>query len=59
MKDISFEQYPASKKFLLCVEDPNGEIEVEVYILYFYLSEYHRKAPIPIIDIVINASSRL
>ena len=27
---ISFERYPASKKFLLCDEDPNGEVEVEV-----------------------------
>ena len=29
------------------------------YMIYFYLSEYHRKAPIPTIDININASSRL
>ena len=28
--DISFERYPASRKFLLCDEDPNGEVEVEV-----------------------------
>ena len=27
---ISFERYPASKKFLLCDEVPNGEVEVEV-----------------------------
>ena len=27
---ISFERYPASKKFLLCDEDSNGEVEVEV-----------------------------
>ena len=27
---ISFERYPSTKKFLLCVEDPNGEVEVEV-----------------------------
>ena len=27
---ISFERYPASKKFLLCNEVPNGEVEVEV-----------------------------
>ena len=28
-------------------------------MLYFYLSEYHRKAPILTIDSVINVSSRL
>ena len=27
---ISFESYPSSKKFLLCNEFPNGEVEVEV-----------------------------
>ena len=27
---ISFECYPSTKKFLSCVEDPKGEIEVEV-----------------------------
>ena len=27
---ISFEQYPSTKKFLSCVEDPKGEVEVEV-----------------------------
>ena len=29
-ESISFERYPSAKKFLLCVEDPNGEVEVEV-----------------------------
>ena len=29
-KGISFERYPSSKKFLLCNEVPNGEVEVEV-----------------------------
>ena len=27
---ISFESYPSTKKFLSCVEDPKGEVEVEV-----------------------------
>ena len=27
---ISFEHYPSTKKFLLCNEVPNGEVEVEV-----------------------------
>ena len=27
---ISFERYPSTKKFLLCDEDPNGKVEVEV-----------------------------
>ena len=27
---ISFESYPSTKKFLSCVEDPSGEVEVEV-----------------------------
>ena len=27
---ISFECYPSTRKLLLCVEDPNGEAEVEV-----------------------------
>ena len=27
---ISFERYPSTKKFLSCVEDPKGEVEVEV-----------------------------
>ena len=27
---ISFDKYPSTKKFLLCDEDPNGEVEVEV-----------------------------
>ena len=27
---ISFEQYPSTKKFLLCDEDPKREVEVEV-----------------------------
>ena len=27
---ISFERYPSAKKFLLCDEVPNGEVEVEV-----------------------------
>ena len=27
---ISFERYPSTKKFLLCDEVPNGEVEVEV-----------------------------
>ena len=27
---ISFEQYPSTKKFLSCVEDPKGKVEVEV-----------------------------
>ena len=27
---ISFERYPASNNFLLCDENPNGEVEVEV-----------------------------
>ena len=26
---ISFERYPSTKKFLLCNEVPNGEVEVE------------------------------
>ena len=29
-KCISFERYPSTKKFLLCDEDPKGEVEVEV-----------------------------
>ena len=29
-ESISFGRYPSTKKFLLCIEDPNGEIEVEV-----------------------------
>ena len=29
-KGISFEGYPSTKKFLSCVEDPRGEVEVEV-----------------------------
>ena len=29
-KGISFEHYPSTKKFLLCNEVPNGEVEVEV-----------------------------
>ena len=29
-KSISFESYPSTKKFLLCVEDPKGKVEVEV-----------------------------
>ena len=27
---ISFESYPSTKKFLSCIEDPRGEVEVEV-----------------------------
>ena len=27
---ISFESYQSTKKFLSCVEDPKGEVEVEV-----------------------------
>ena len=27
---ISFERYPSAKKFLLCNEDPKGEVEVKV-----------------------------
>ena len=27
---ISFERYPSTKKFLLCDEDPKGEVEVKV-----------------------------
>ena len=27
---ISFEQYPSTKKFLPCIEDPKGEVELEV-----------------------------
>ena len=27
---ISFESYPSAKKFLSCVEDPKGEVEVEL-----------------------------
>ena len=27
---ISFESYPSAKKFLPCVEDPKGEVEVKV-----------------------------
>ena len=27
---ISFERYPSTKKFLSCIEDPSGEVEVEV-----------------------------
>ena len=27
---ISFESYPSTKKFLPCVEDPKGEVEVKV-----------------------------
>ena len=26
---ISFESYPSRKKFLSCIEDPKGEVEVE------------------------------
>ena len=29
-ESISFEQYPSTKKFLSCFEDPSGEVEVEV-----------------------------
>ena len=29
-ESISFERYPSTKKFLSCVEDPKGEVEVEV-----------------------------
>ena len=29
-KGISFESYPSTKKFLSCIEDPSGEVEVEV-----------------------------
>ena len=29
-ESISFEWYPSTKKFLSCVEDPKGEVEVEV-----------------------------
>ena len=29
-KGISFESYPSTKKFLSCIEDPKGEVEVEV-----------------------------
>ena len=29
-KCISFECYPSTKKFLLCIEDPKGEVEVKV-----------------------------
>ena len=29
-KGISFESYPSTKKFLSCVEDPKGGVEVEV-----------------------------
>ena len=38
------------------VSNVNGHIIIQ-YIIY--LLEYHRKAPIPIIDKVMNASSRL
>ena len=27
---ISFESYPSTKKFLSCIEDPQGEVEVKV-----------------------------
>ena len=27
---ISFERYPSTKKFLSCIEDPSGEVEVEM-----------------------------
>ena len=27
---ISFERYPSAKKFLLCDEDPKGEVEVKL-----------------------------
>ena len=27
---ISFESYPSTKKFLSCIEDLKGEVEVEV-----------------------------
>ena len=29
-ESISFECYPSTKKFLSCIEDPKGEVEVEV-----------------------------
>ena len=29
-KGILFESYPSTKKFLSCIEDPKGEVEVEV-----------------------------
>ena len=29
-ESISFERYPSTKKLLSCVEDPSGEVEVEV-----------------------------
>ena len=29
-ESIFFERYPSTKKFLLCNEDPKGEVEVEV-----------------------------
>ena len=29
-ESISFERYPSTKKFLSCIEDPSGEVEVEV-----------------------------
>ena len=29
-ESISFKCYPSTKKFLLCNEDPKGEVEVEV-----------------------------
>ena len=29
-ESVSFERYPSTKKFLSCVEDPTGEVEVEV-----------------------------
>ena len=30
MEGISFESYPSTKKFLSCIEDPKGEVEVKV-----------------------------
>ena len=29
-ESISFDWYPSTKKFLSCIEDPKGEVEVEV-----------------------------
>ena len=30
IEGILFESYPSTKKFLSCIEDPKGEVEIEV-----------------------------
>ena len=37
---ISFERYPSTKKFLLCDEDPKGEVEVEFNFVRLRISFY-------------------